>query len=77
MNIWATKVKKFEKQEGQVLYRGINEATGKLITVVSAGHLNHNGHIDIFAATAGRYLMSVDCVCEVNDYKPSTVYICD
>lgn len=76
--IYASRVKEFTKEEGQVLYRGINERTGKLITIVSYGHLLFDGHdVMIRSAKNHQILMVVNYVTEVNNYRPSTVYVCD
>lgn len=78
MNIYATKIKNFKKEPGQIYYQGINERTGKLITVVSYGHLLlKDNWICIFAANAGRFLMTLTNVKEVKDCNTSTIYVCD
>lgn len=78
MNIYASKVKEFKKEEDQVLYRGINSKTGKPVTVVSYGHLPlQNNWICIFAATAGRFLMALENVVEVKECITRLVYVCD
>lgn len=78
MNIYATRIKKSEVPQDAIKYVGINQFNGKLVTVISFGHLSHNGEFQIFAATQGRWLMSVIEVQEFqNNLKTDYYYICD
>ena len=78
MNIYATRIKKSEVPQDSIKYVGINQSNGKLVTVISFGHLSHNGEFQIFAATQGRWLMSVIEVKEFqNNLKTDYYYICD
>lgn len=78
MNIYATRIKKSEVPQNAIKYVGINQFNGKLVTVISFGHLSHNGEFQIFAATQGRWLMNVIEVQEFqNNLKTDYYYICD
>ena len=54
MNIYAKRVKRTTANN---YYIGINPSNGKTVCILSAGQLNHNGWIQIFAAINGRWLM--------------------
>lgn len=78
MNIYATRIKRKQIPENTIKYLGVNEFNGKSVTIISGGHLNHNGEFQIFAATQGRWLMSVIHIREIKeDLKTDYYYICD
>ena len=73
-NIYANCVK---RQSAKVMYIGINQSNNKTVCILSAGQLNHNGWIQIFAGNQGRWLMYVHDVCEVTECpKADYYYLC-
>ena len=53
-NIYANRIKKSQIPENTIKYIGINSGNNKKVIIISGGHLNHNGNIQIFAGVQGR-----------------------
>jgi len=69
--------KRTTRTTANVYYIGINPMNGKTVCVLSGGHLNHDGWFQIFAANAGRWLMNVHDVHELNELpKADYYYVC-